>query len=276
MVQFFGWDEEEVMTQVVNWLNEQSPTYIVGYNQAFDQRHLFTRCMLYQLQCPCLLTAGIIDLMDILKKGTIQSLTSSQATGSVEDWETYFWNDKKPYTIEECFEGIRDHDLTRLQLRNRSCVSGEGDLFLLMRWVSGSDYTTETTPHITVAERTSGIAGGIAEVTCPKCLYLQPFDLSLDSIHCIICDTLIPNPKPEEYLQDVVRPLDYASVGLTAAKATTTKATTTTTKKTASHPLTADQTSRITAIYANSKSGTNILDATELAKVAAIYAETGS
>jgi len=279
---FWGLDEQKVITDAVAWLNAKNPTILVSYNFGFDERHLLSRAMFYQLQMPWWEACHHQDMMDILKRGVLSGPGSSQSPGSVEQWETYFWDTKKIYTIEQCFQGLLDDGTPeKFMLRNKDCCFGEGSMYKLFLYIMGN---MAPVSHIMapVAERGAEIQAGHAQVVCSNCKQVNDFDLSLQYQACFVCGFHIPNPSPNQYIQEYVRPLDVAQIqaGATPAKTTAAKAsvatpaaTTATTKSKTTVTLTAAQKKAVAAIYASSASGTNVLNAEEKAAVAKIYNE---
>ena len=292
IISFASLDEEMLVNAVLDWFDDEKPDALTGYNMAYDVRRLLTRAMYFQHKASFLNSVKYYDTMEILKKGTYTSIASTQPAGTVEDWETYFWDIKKPYTIQECFDDLAAGSIEKFRLRNRSCVSGEGDLFNLVQWVLQEEDTSLLSITPPIAERTKAKSLGHVEVQCPICRYAQDFNLDNVSQICIICGAVIPSPLPADQLQEYVRPLDQAAIlasgssGSPSTASNTAKATTTTTKakkatstttvaSTAKSTvtLTASQKKKISAIYANSESGTNVLNADEKKQVADIYAE---
>jgi DNA polymerase III epsilon subunit-like protein len=100
MVTFADFDEELLTHAVADYLNEQKPDALIQYNNGFDERFLLTRFMLYQTPVPGWNDIQQIDLMQILQRGTTQNISSSQAVGTEESWLDYFFDEKKPFTIE--------------------------------------------------------------------------------------------------------------------------------------------------------------------------------
>lgn len=218
---FWGLNEEDNITRAIDWLNEKEPTHLIVYNGGYDERALLTRAMFYQLPMPWYPACKHVDMMDILKKGAPSGVVSSQPAGGVEDWEKYFWEITKPFTIEECFEGLMNGDEGKnFMLRNKSCCHGEGELFKLYMFATGqiSD-VMETMPP--VAERDEGAERGEVGIPCPVCKYVQEFDLENAFQTCIVCGAQIPNPDPKTWLKEVIRPLDDSAI---AAASTSGKA----------------------------------------------------
>lgn len=216
---FFDFDERVVTEQIAAYLNAEKPAILVQYNNGFDERALLTRFMLYQTKVPGWNAIQQIDVMDILKKGTTQSIASSQATGSEEQWLTYFFDEKKPFTIEECFEGIRNGDLTPIIIRNRTCVESEGSLYLLFREVTDVEPLAGAETKPTAVDIDSKIKEGIVLVVCPTCNAVNDVKFDSKSNTCWRCLGSIPDPDPTNILKEVLRDYDFTQVGLKTDKA---------------------------------------------------------
>jgi hypothetical protein len=226
IVTFSGWDEEKLINEIAAYLNEEKPDALVQYNNGFDERALLTRFMLYQVPVPGWNGIDQIDVMDILKKGTTKSIASSQGTGTEEQWLTYFFNEKKPFTIEECFEGVRNGDLTRLIIRNRTCVESEGSIYLLFRYVTDAEPLVGVETKPTAVHITKEAEAGTCLVKCPVCDAVNKVSCTSHDNICWRCLGNLPDPTEVNRVKEVLREVDYSQVGI---KAATTK--TTTTKK---------------------------------------------
>ncbi len=227
MVTFADFDEEQLTKDIAAYLNEQKPTKMICYNNGFDQRALLTRFMLYTVPCPGWNDIEQIDVMDILKKGTTKSIYSSQATGTEEQWFFYFFNEKKPYTIEECFEGVRNGDLERMVIRNRTCTASEGYLYLLFREVTDSDEPLQL-ERPTIAQTDEEQENkGICTLKCPACSAINTVPCSSTGNSCYRCLGALPDPTAKNIIKETLRDYDFTKVGLSEKKTTTTKKTTT-------------------------------------------------
>jgi hypothetical protein len=214
METFFGFDEEEVTRQCAEYLNRVKPDIMVCYNNGYDQRCLLTRFMLYQVPVPGWNAIEQTDMMEVLKKGTTQSIYSSQGAGSEETWLKYFFNESKPYDIEECFEGVRNLDLTRMTIRNRTCTEGVGYIYLLFRAVTDEEVLTENQQKPTMVNIDEAQEKGICLVTCPACAAVNDVPCSSKDNKCWRCLGGLPDPVGANVIKEVLRPYDFTKVGL--------------------------------------------------------------
>lgn len=223
MVSFFSFDEREVTKQIAEYLRTEKPDALVQYNNGFDERALLTRFMLYQEKVPGWNGIQQIDVMEILKKGTTQSIASSQSTGTEEEWLYYFFGEKKPFTIAECFEGVREGSLERMRIRNRTCVESEGSLYLLFREVTDAEPLpgAETKPTIVDVEEQA--AKGVCLIKCPTCAAINDVQCTSKNNTCWRCLGSIPDPTEANRIKEVVRQYDFTKVGITSKTTTSTK-----------------------------------------------------
>lgn len=230
-ITFAGWDEEQLTQDVVEAMKSFMPCKFLVYNGGFEQRCLMSRMLLYQVPFPGWNDIEWIDVMDLMKKGTwSRNVYSSQSAGSEEDWLFYFFGEKKPYNIDECFEGVREGDLTRMVLRNRTCVQGVGEmyiLFLKMTEPQGFD-TEEFKPSAVFVDEAQ--EAGICNVECPACKAVNTVPCSSKANTCWRCLGDIPDPSGKNVIKETLRDYDFTKVGLKNTKSTT-KSTTTTKKQ---------------------------------------------
>lgn len=218
MVTFADFDEEKLTRDVAEYLNSEQPTAMICYNNGFDQRFLLSRLMLYQVAVPGWNQIKQYDVMDILKKGTTQSIASSQPTGTEEAWFKYMFNEDKPYTVEECFEGVRDGDLSRFIIRNRTCTASEGYLYLLFRSVTDTDELPAAELKPTAVNITEAKEAGICLVDCPACSARNQVPCNSKDNTCWRCLGRIPDPTSLNVVKEVLREYDFSTVGLKANK----------------------------------------------------------
>jgi hypothetical protein len=216
METFASLDEEDLTKQIAAYLNEVKPSAMVCYNNGFDQRYLLTRLMLYQQKVPGWNSIKQIDVMDILKKGTTQSIASSQAVLTEEEWFSYFFGESKPYTIEECFEALSEGDLSPFVIRNRTCTASEGWIYLLFREVTDSEEFEVVENRPTVATLTEDQAQGICAVECPACSAVNTVGCSSKDNTCYRCMNRLPDPTRANVIKEVTRDYDFSTVGLKA------------------------------------------------------------
>jgi len=218
MVSFFSFDEREVTKQIAEYLRAEKPDALVQYNNGFDERALLTRFMLYQEKVPGWNKIQQIDIMEILKKGTTQSIYSSQATGAEEEWLYYFFGEKKPYTIAECFEGIRNGSLERFKIRNRTCVESEGSLYLLFREVTDEESLQGVETKPTIVDIDEQAKANVCLIKCPTCEAINDVPCNSHDNTCWRCLGSIPDPTEANRVKEVVRQYDFTKVGLSDSK----------------------------------------------------------
>ena len=214
MESFFGFDEEAITIQIGEYLNRVKPDIMICFNNGFDQRCLLTRFMLYHVKVPGWLGIEQLDMMDILKKGTTQSIYSSQATGSEEIWLKYFFNESKPYTIDECFEGVRNLNLKPMMIRNRLCTSGVGYMYLLLREVTDNEPLQSKEDKPTALEIEEEAAKGTYILTCAVCGAANYRKKEDGATQCILCLSALPAPTEQNRIREVIRSFDFSKVGL--------------------------------------------------------------
>lgn len=225
MVTFSGWDEEKLTREVADYLNREKPERLVCYNNGYDQRCLLSRFMLYNTPVPGWNKIEQIDVMEILKKGTTQNIYSSQSPGAEEQWLEFFFGEKKPYSIEECFEGIRNYDLTRLILRNRTCVESEGCLYLLFRQVTDEESDLPALTKPTVVHISEAAEAGKCLVACEACGAVNEVDCGASGGQCWRCLAALPVATKENVVREPERSYDYSNVGLSEKSTSGTKKT---------------------------------------------------
>lgn len=216
MVTFAGWDEEELCTALFQWISDQQPDVILAFNAKFECRAFITRAMLYHINCPWIWTCEWHDMMTILNGGWNNYLTGTQPSGSEEDWLKFFFNEVKPFTIDECFEGIREGRLTEMILRNRTCVQGQGDMYQLLQYVAapGPNYVTEEKPSSTRIDEWQ--AEGNVLVACDICGAINEQIRGLSDRNCWRCLSALPQATDDNIIKEQVRTVDFSVTGLTA------------------------------------------------------------
>lgn len=218
MVTFADFDEELLTRAIADYLNEERPDALVQYNNGFDERFLLTRFMLYGTPVPGWNDIQQIDVMQILQRGTTQNISSSQSVGTEESWLDFFYGETKPFTIEECFEGVRNGSLTEFIIRNRSCVESEGSIYLLFRSVTDSEPLNAYETPVTVAGREEAAAQGLGIVKCPTCGADNDLMIGSTGNTCWRCMGSLPDPDSTNILKEVLRDFDFTQVGVTTKK----------------------------------------------------------
>jgi len=214
METFFSFDEQWVTEKCAEYLNREKPDALLCYNNGYDQRALLTRFMLYHVPVPGWNGIEQIDLMEIMKKGTTQSIYSSQGAGSEETWLKYFFDEAKPYQIDECFEGVRNLDLTRMTIRNRTCTEGVGHIYLLFRYVTDEEQLDVTDDKPSAMMIDEYREKGICLVACPACDARNEVPCDSKDNTCWRCLGAIPDPVGATIIKEVLRPYDFTKVGL--------------------------------------------------------------
>lgn len=231
MITFADWDEEALCREIADYLNAEAPDLMTGFNTAFDIRALVSRCMFYQQPCPAIFSASHEDTRDLMKKGIWGYVYSDQASGTLEEWAKYLYDESKPFTIEEIFAAMDEGDLNPSMVRNRWDVYIEGQIYILSKYVQNGDIAPEFILKPTLAQRDESKAAGVVSVKCPTCYTINEFPLDRTSIECYVCANTIARPSSLGMLQEVTRPIvtpaEAAAQAAALKKSTATKKTTT-------------------------------------------------
>jgi hypothetical protein len=216
MITFAGWDEEELCTELFAWIEEQQPDVLLAFNAKFEVRSFITRAMLYHINAPWIWTCEWHDMLDMLGGGWKNGLTGTQPAGSEENWLKFFFNEKKPYTIDECFEAVREGRLTEFIIRNRTCVQGQGDMYQLLQYCAapGSSYISEEKPSSARIDEWQ--AQGNVLVGCEVCGAINEQSRSFSNKTCWRCLSALPQATEDNIIREQTRTLDYSVVGLSA------------------------------------------------------------
>ena len=216
MVTFAGWYEEELCVALFQWIEEQQPDVILAFNAKFECRAFITRAMLYHINAPWIWTSEWHDLLDILNGGWKNGLTGTQPSGSEEQWLKFFFGETKPYTIDECFEAVREGRLTEFIIRNRTCVQGQGDMYQLLQHVAapGSHYIAEEKPSSARIEEWQ--SEGNVLVECEICGAINEQLRGLSDRACWRCLSALPQATEDNIIQEQTRTVDFSVTGLTA------------------------------------------------------------
>ena len=194
MVTFSNWDEEQLILDIMEYLNSSDVDTLVAYNINYDIRMLFTRCMAWQVPAPSLAKAKLYDVMDTLAKGGEKYNKATGKPGALEDWTLYFYGEDKPYSIDECFAALEVDDLNPMILRNRWDVGMEGDLYLLAKAVLDGDESVFASVTPTLSTEYMWEPEGKAIVQCPNCLTEQEYPTDTNRPVCFVCGTDLPGP----------------------------------------------------------------------------------
>ena len=214
MATFAGWDEEQLCIDLMSYIAEQDPDVLLAYNAKYEVRCFVSRAALYHIQAPWIWDVEWHDLMSMLEGGWKNGLTGSQPVGSEEQWYEFFFGERKPYTIDQCFEGVRAGSLTEFIIRNRTCVAAQGDIYKLILHASAEwgEVVKEDKPSVA---RISEFAGqGKGTLACEVCSAVNEVPLSGDPGQCWRCYARLPQPTSLNLIKEKVRTVDYEKVGL--------------------------------------------------------------
>lgn len=228
MKTFSGWDEEKLCVEMFEYIKSKNPDVILAFNAKFECRCFITRSMLYHIRAPWIWSVEWHDMMTMLEGGWKNGLSGTMPAGSEENWLKYFFNESKPYTIDQCFEGVRKGSLEEMILRNRTCVQGQGDMYQLFMYCQAAEegkIKEEKPSAMRIAEM--GEAGLIL-VKCDVCEAVNEITDKSKPGQCWRCSANLPAPTTKNIIKEVAREIDWSKVGLTEKKTT---AKTTTTKK---------------------------------------------
>ena len=226
MKTFSGWDEEKLTTELFAYIAEKKPEIILAFNAKFECRCFVTRAMQFHLKAPWIWSVEWHDMMTMLEGGWKNGLSGTMPAGSEENWLDYFFGEKKPYNMDECFEGIRQGSLERMIIRNRTCVQGQGDMYQLYQYCRFGDTeeVAEEKPSFSRIDEWS--EGDPALIKCGVCQAVNEIKESGDPGQCWRCLSNLPKPSEANIIKESVRPFDYSKVGLSDKKKTTTTKTT--------------------------------------------------
>jgi hypothetical protein len=218
MVTFASWDEEQLCKDMFDYIEKKEPEVILAFNAKFECRCFVTRAMLYHIKAPWIWSVEWHDMMAMLEGGWKNGLTGTMPAGSEENWLKFFFNEEKPFTIEECFEGIRQGRLDEMIIRNRTCVQGQGDMYQLFMYCQSQQEGQIEEEKPSVARIDEMGEAGISIIKCPVCEAVNEVDQATDPGQCWRCSANLPELTDKNVLQEVVRPIDWSLVGLSGDK----------------------------------------------------------
>lgn len=231
MKSFFGWDEEKVCQDLFEYISSKKPDVLLAFNAKFENRCFISRAMLYHIAIPWWYTCEWHDLMTILEGGWKNGLSGTMPTGTEEQWLDFFFGEKKPYTIEECFEGVRNGSLKEFIIRNRTCVEGQGDIYQLFQFALAPEGVKIAEEKPSFARIDEMRALGMVLEKCTVCDAVNEITDVQNPGQCWRCQANLPEPTDKTIIKETTRPVDWSKVGITEKKTTTTNKSTTTTKK---------------------------------------------
>src|SRR5574344_1725826 len=218
MVTFASWDEEQLCKDMFDYIEKKEPEVILAFNAKFECRCFVTRAMLYHIKAPWIWSVEWHDMMAMLEGGWKNGLTGTMPAGSEENWLKFFFNEEKPFTIEECFEGIRQGRLDEMIIRNRTCVQGQGDMYQLLMYVQQSGEGNVGIEKPTAAMLDEGILEGIVTVECEVCAAINEVTTPQNPGQCWRCLANLPAVTAADIIREVARPVDWSLVGLSGDK----------------------------------------------------------
>ena len=228
MKTFADWDEEKLITELFDYISSKNPEVILAFNAKFECRCFITRAMLYHIRAPWIWTVEWHDMMTMLEGGWKNGLSGTMPAGSEENWLKFFFNETKPYTIDQCFEGIRNGSLEEMIMRNRTCVQGQGDMYQLFMYCQASEegkVKEEKPSAMRISEMSEA---GLVLVPCTVCEAVNEVTNVDSPGQCWRCSADLPKPTAKNVIKEIAREIDWSKVGLTEKKST---ASSTTTKK---------------------------------------------
>jgi len=218
MITFASWDEEQLCYDLFEYIAKKEPDVILAFNAKFECRCFITRAMLYHIQAPWIWSVEWHDMLTMLEGGWKNGLTGTMPAGTEENWLKFFFNETKPYTIDECFEGIRQGRLDEMIIRNRTCVQGQGDMYQLIMYCQSAN-EGEIPEEKPTAERIDDVLDeGLFTVKCAVCSAVNEISSINNPGQCWRCSANLPEVTSENVLREVARPIDWSLVGLSGDK----------------------------------------------------------
>ena len=218
MKTFSGWEEETMIKELFDYISSKNPEVILAFNAKFECRCFITRAMLYHIRAPWIWSVEWHDMMTMLEGGWKNGLSGTMPAGSEENWLKFFFNEVKPYTIDQCFEGIRNGSLEEMIMRNRTCVQGQGDMYQLLMYCQAAEegMIKEEKPS---AMRISEVSeAGLILVPCEVCEAVNEVSNADNPGQCWRCSANLPKPTAKNIVKEIVRDIDWSKVGLTEKK----------------------------------------------------------
>lgn len=218
MITFASWDEEQLCYDLFEYIAKKEPDVILAFNAKFECRCFITRAMLYHIQAPWIWSVEWHDMLTMLEGGWKNGLTGTMPAGTEENWLKFFFGETKPYTIDECFEGIRQGRLDEMIIRNRTCVQGQGDMYQLIMYCQSAN-EGEIPEEKPTAERLDDVIDeGLFTVKCSVCSAVNEISTINNPGQCWRCSANLPEVTDKNVLREVARPIDWSLVGLSGDK----------------------------------------------------------
>jgi len=220
---FAGWDEETLTREMFEYIAAKEPNVILAFNAKFECRCFVTRAMLYHIQAPWIWSVEWHDMMIMLEGGWKNGLTGTMPAGSEENWLKFFFNEVKPFSIEECFQGIREGRLDEMIIRNRTCVQGQGDMYQLFMYCQSSGETKIAEEKPSAARISELEEEGTVLEKCEVCSAVNEVVDPSKPGQCWRCHANLPVPTAKNIIKEIARDVDWAAVGYSAKELTAAK-----------------------------------------------------
>ena len=224
MVTFASWDEEQLCKDMFEYINNKHPDVILAFNAKFECRCFITRAMYYHIQAPWIWSVEWHDMLTMLEGGWKNGLSGTMPAGSEENWLKFFFNEVKPYNIEECFKGIREGRLDEMIIRNRTCVQGQGDMYQLFMYCQSQGNVVVPDEKPSASRIDDVVEQGLLTVKCEVCSAVNEVTTPQNPGQCWRCSANLPQLTNDNVLREVARPIDWTLVGLSGDKLKTAQA----------------------------------------------------
>jgi len=211
---FAGWDEQLLCEEMFDYIKGKEPDVILAFNAKFESRCFITRAMLYHIKAPWIWSVEWHDMLTMLEGGWKNGLSGTMPAGSEENWLKFFFNEVKPFNIEECFNGVREGRLDEMIIRNRTCVQGQGDMYQLFMYCQSQEegQVQEEKPSATRIDELNQDA--IILVNCEVCSAVNEVRDVSDPGQCWRCLANLPKPTAKNIIREQVRSVDWSLTGL--------------------------------------------------------------
>ena len=166
---FAGWDEEALCVEMFDYIKSKEADVILAFNAKFEARCFITRAMLYHIPAPWIWSVEWHDMLSMLEGGWKNGLSGTMPAGSEENWLQFFFGEVKPFSIEECFQGIREGRLDEMIIRNRTCVQGQGDMYQLYMFCQAAGEVKVEEEKPSTARISEMSEAGTVVVRCEVC-----------------------------------------------------------------------------------------------------------
>lgn len=214
MKTFAGWDEEALCLEMFDYIASKKPEVVLAFNAKFECRCFITRAMLYHIQAPWIWSVEWHDMMTMLEGGWKNGLSGTMPAGSEENWLKFFFNEVKPYNIEECFAGIREGRLDEMIIRNRTCVQGQGDMYQLFMYCQSEEGIAIAEEKPSSARFDDVSLSGLLAVACEVCGAVNEVKDTNNPGQCWRCYANLPEVTDRNRIREQVRGFDWHLVGL--------------------------------------------------------------